>query len=66
MKPLTEVEAKKRVCPYDGSKCGASICMAWVKSQKETEGYCVRLYASVNWIKCPECEANDIELYKDS
>ncbi len=43
-KVITEVEAKKRVCPYDGSKCGASICMAWVNLQKETEGYCARIH----------------------
>lgn len=48
MKSLTEKEAKKKVCPYDGSKCGVSICMAWVQIERKKEsndqlGYCARI-----------------------
>ncbi len=58
MKNITESEAKKKICPYDGSNCGASICMAWTESEplkerehkdkrNEKRGYCARLYAPV-------------------
>jgi hypothetical protein len=48
MKPLTEKEAKKKACPYDGSKCGASTCMAWTElranNKNDPKGYCARIH----------------------
>lgn len=47
MNNLTESEAKKKACPYDGSPCGVTKCMGWVEAHKqkdESVGYCARIH----------------------